>query len=48
MEGVNVKFKSNARTYNMGCKKSGAGGFAPNPKKPKVAVPLGGTGLKSN
>ncbi len=47
MEGVSPNFKSNLRKYRMNCK-SAPGGFKPNPKKPKVAIPLGGKGLKLN
>lgn len=49
LDGVNVSFKSNRARYRMNCKSGGGtGGFAPNPTKPKVAVPLGGNGKLSN
>lgn len=49
MEGVNVTFNSNKSRYRMSCKSGGGvGGFAPTPKGPKVAIPLGGRGQLSN
>jgi hypothetical protein len=49
LQGVNVAFKSNRARYRMQCKTGGGtGGFAPNPSKPKVAVPLGGQNKLSN
>jgi hypothetical protein len=49
MEGVSPNFQSNKASYRMNCKSGGqTGGFKPTPGKPRVAVPLGGSGLKSN
>jgi len=45
--GVNHNFQSNAARYSMACKDA-PGGFAPTPKKPKVAIPLGGRGKLLN
>ena len=44
--GVNHNFKSNVRHYSMKCT-DGPGGFKPNPKKPKVRIPLGSTSLSN-
>lgn len=46
--GVSPGFKSNKAQYSMRCKAKGPGGFAPNPKKPKVRIPLGGSGTLNN
>ncbi len=48
IEGVSPKFKSNKAHYSMNCKAKAPGGLAPNPRKPKIAVPLGGNGELSN
>ena len=45
--GVSHDFKSNRARYRMKCVDA-PGGFAPNPQKPKVRVPLGGNGKLSN
>ena len=42
MQGVSPSFKSNTVAAFTECKEGGPTGLKPNPKKPKVAVPLGG------
>ena len=42
IEGVAPKFKSNKALYSMNCGGKAPGGLAPNPKKPKIRIPLGG------
>ncbi len=48
MDGVAPKFKSNTVAAYTECKEGGPDDLAPNPKKPKVGVPLGGDNKVTN
>ncbi len=48
MDGVAPKFRSNTVAAYTECKEGGPDDLAPNPKKPKVGVPLGGDNKVTN